>query len=112
MHLIHIHINNDNEFCDNRVVIKKHLPFIPRKGDIIHLNQDDDKLFQEQICNKLGTMRDYAHCFYGHSHKFSETHKEKDVRIEDCQTGDFSNVDAILIRDTLQSITVHIELTN
>ena len=85
MYKIRVHINNENEYIDNRVFVDIELPAVPRKGEFLYLGDNLSKL-EEKAKEDLTIAKDYSpKWFYGASSACQEPKQEnlKDLSFAD-----------------------------
>jgi hypothetical protein len=84
--LIRIHIKNADDYMDSRVYVDVEMPCIPRKGDMIWLNEEQEQSLRECIIREsknnieIATI-DYSHCLFRHNYIYREAHANEIEKI-------------------------------
>jgi hypothetical protein len=96
MYKIKVHIKNDNDFLDSNVFVEIQLPAVPRKGEILYLNEEQQEILKKKVKSDLKIAVNYApKWFYGAS-SGCENPKEKNLK-------DLDFGDAIFVNDVVFS---------
>jgi hypothetical protein len=86
MYKIMVHIKNHNEFIDSDVCVEIELPAVPRKGDILFLNEEQIQILENKAKSNLEIAQNYAPkwFYYGSSGcKEPNENNLKDLKFED-----------------------------
>ena len=101
-----VHIKNENTYIDDNVCVQIELPAVPRKGEILYLQNDLKQVLEDKVKSNLEVAREYApKWFYGHSYNCEEP---KQVNLTDLSFDDAINVDSVAFN--ANSEIIHIEL--
>lgn len=101
-----IHIKNENIYMDDNVCVQIELPAVPRRGEILYLNDDLKQVLEDKAKSNLAVAREYApKWFYGHSYNCEEPKQENLI---DISFDDAIHVDSVAFN--ANSEIIHVEL--
>ena len=101
-----VHIKNENTYIDDNVCVQIALPAVPRKGEILYLQNDLKQVLEDKVKSNLEVAREYApKWFYGHSYNCKKPNQENLI---DLSFDDAINVDSVAFN--ANSEIIHIEL--
>lgn len=103
-----VHIKNENTYIDDNVYVQIELPAVPRKGEILYLDNDLKQVLEDKAKSNLEVAIKYApEWFYGHSHNCEELKQEN---LTDLSFDDAIYVDSVAFH--ANSEIIHIELNS
>lgn len=107
MYKIMVHIKNDNDFIDSNVFVEIELPTVPRKGEILYLNEKQQEILKNKVKSDLKIALNYApKWFYGHSW---ECKKPKKKNLKDLNFNDAIYVDIVVFTGDSEIIQIELD---
>jgi hypothetical protein len=107
MYKIKVHIKNDNDFLDSNVFVEIELPAVPRKGEILYLNEEQQEILKNKAKLNLEIAQNYApKWFYGAS---SGCENPKEKNLKDLGFGDAIFVDSVVFSGDSEFIQIELE---
>lgn len=102
-----VHIKNDNEFIDSEVFVEIELPAVPRKGEILYLNEEQYEILENKAKSNLKIARNYASewFYYGSS----ECQNLKKKNLKDLNFGDAIYVDSVVFTGNSEIIKIELD---
>lgn len=102
-----VYIKNDNEFIDSEVFVEIELPAVPRKGEILYLNEEQYEILENKAKSNLKIAKNYApEWFYYGS---SECQNLKKKNLKDLNFGDAIYVDSVVFTGNSEIIKIELD---
>ena len=108
MYKIKVHIKNHSDFLDSNVFVEIELPAVPRKTEILYLNEEQYEILENKAKSNLKIARNYAPEWFYYGSSGCQNPKKKNLK-------DLTFLDAIYVDSVVftgNSEIIKIELNN